>query len=132
MYLTNDYRGVIIALVMVAIIIVISCFCCYCCWKIYRKNGGIILANNSFSDPRTGTTTHVVVQRSPSVTGTVRTVTVPQPSSRVVRLIKMETFNQPSSDNSHSNTNNTEPPPTEPPPPYSNTDAPPSYSEIDV
>ena len=76
------------------------------------------------------------------MTGTVRTVTALQPSSGVVRFVRMETFNQPSSDNSHSNTNNTEPPPaepppaepppTEPPPPYSNTDAPPSYSEIDV
>ena len=67
-----------------------------------------------------------VAQRSPSVVGTVRTVTVPQRGG-VVRLVKL-----PSSDNSHSNTNNTEPPPTEPPPPYSNTDAPPSYSEIDL
>ena len=131
MYLITDYRGRIIAAVVMAIIIVIIifCFCRYCCWKISRKNGGnIILVNDDFSNTRT----RVVLQGSPLVTGTVRTVTVPQPSSGVVRLIEMEIFNQPSSDNSHSNTNNTEPPPTEPPPPYSNTDAPPSYSEIDV
>ena len=143
MYLTNDYRGVIIALIMMAIVIGISCFCCYCWWKISRNNGGCNSSQNNCNpsynnDCFQGTTTRTrvvvqispsvaqrsssVAQRSPSVTGTVRTVTIPQPSNGVVRLVKL-----PSSGNSHSNTSN-----TEPPPPYSNTDAPPSYSEIDV
>ena len=107
------------------IAIVTGCFCCYCCYK----NCPYI---NPCINPCMGYSTADCADNCCTMQYGLETrrreiIPIPRTTIREIRIVKVETPNQPPLSHSNSNTNNIGPPPH-----YPSNDPPPLYSEVNL